>query len=500
MRRKVTGIIEEWASSGRSTVLMISGARQTGKTYAAQEFCRANYEHHLFVDFTTDEEARGAFDGTLRVDDIVLRLSAIYPEVEFVPHETILFLDEIQECPNARTALKSFALDGRYRVIASGSLLGLKLGDVRLLPMGYVEEVRLGPMDFEEFLWALGVPEGPIEAVKGKLRSCEPIDESLYETFSRYHGWYLVVGGMPGVVSEFVGSRVLGPVRREQRKILDGYIDDVRRYADPRDRVRIEACLEAMPGILAKENKKFMFAEVREDGIGYRRGFEHYAGALSWLDMAGVSLRCLNLSEPHMPLEERIIPNSFKLYMLDTGILMTTYDPALAAEVLKGNADVNRGAIAENAVAVALSLQGRRLYHFSRTGDRIGVDFVTIVDGRVCSIEVRSGSNRSCRSLNKVMGSHGTAGIMFETRNSFEDDKGVRHYPLFAASFMDSIDPPREIAFDEDGVGGPGDRLGSRSRATAHHRGAGIEGPTGLPAHGPRPPPGSGARPPVANK
>ena len=470
MRRKIEDAIAEWDKSGRSTALMIRGARQVGKTYSVEKYCELKRKHVLSIDLSKDKASCGAFDGDLTVEKIIFRLSAIHREFEFIPGRTVIFLDEIQSCPNARTALKTFASDKkkRYKVIASGSLLGLKLNEVGLPPTGYVDNVEMGPMDFEEFLWALGVPEGAIEIVKTSIASCEPIDSSLFDTFSEYYRWYLVVGGMPEVVREFVQTKQMGPVRRTQKKIVDGYMEDFENHADEDIKLEVESCFRSIPAMLAAENKRFKFNEIDETGDepdepdtstvveeddatdGYYKGYDHYAKPLAWLSMARLSLTCRKVSEMHMPLQERIKGNMFKLYMLDTGILISLYEAELAEEVLAGNVYVNSGALTENAIAVALSLQGRSLYYYKNNKTKAEIDFVLVVDGRVCAVEVKSGSNRSCSSLNKVIKDEKLGAIMLETRNCFIDDKGVKHYPLFAASFMNCIDHhrPKELDFE----------------------------------------------------
>lgn len=467
MRRKILGIIDKWYRSEYKSALMVRGARQVGKTYAVEMYCDLNGIHHLKIDLSEDSRSREVFDGDLTVDAIVLGLSAIHTEFEFIPNKTLIFLDEIQECPNARTALKSFATDKRYRVIASGSLLGLKMRNIRLPPTGYVESVDMRPMDFEEFLWALGVPQAAIDAVKESISTCTSIDRSLFNAFSEYYRWYITVGGMPNVVKSFVESKQFGPVRNAQSMIVDGYKDDIRKHIDDMKlRAEVESCFDAIPRMLAAENKRFIFNDVDEGNSGsgknYYDGYARYAPALEWLSMANVALTCRRVSEMHMPLKEHTRGNMFKLYMLDTGILMDLYEPELIGEIVKGNVGVNFGAIAENAIAQALVAQGRDLYYHHDPDKRMEVDFVSVVDGGICAIEVKSGNNRTCPSLNKAIRNLGLKGIMFETRNCFEDDKGVRHYPLFAASFLDSIDRYEMPEFDDSSI----------SRLKAEHGGS----------------------------
>lgn len=444
MRRKVLDSIDNWYKSEYRRALMIRGARQVGKTFAVEMYCSQNSIHHLRIDLSKDSKSVKVFEKDLTVDSMILNLSAIHGGFEFIPGETLIFLDEIQECPNARTSLKSFAEDGRYRVIASGSLLGLRMNEIRLPPTGYVETIDMRPMDYEEFLWALGVPQAAIDAVRSSISDCTAIEESLFDAFTEYYRWYIAIGGMPDVVRSFINSRQFEPVRKTQIMIVEGYKDDIRKHVGNNLlRIEIEACFDAIPRMLAAENKRFAFDDIDPSKRGsdkhYYDGYRRYAPALEWLSMANMTLTCRKISEMHMPLSERTRGNMFKLYMLDTGILMSLYERELIGEIVMGNVDVNSGAIAENAVAQALASHGRTLYYYHNQDRRIEVDFVTIIDGAVCAIEVKSGSNRTCSSLNKAVRDLGAKGIMFETRNCFEDEKGIRHYPLFAASFFDSV-------------------------------------------------------------
>ncbi len=460
MRRKVTAIIESWHDSCPDKVLMIRGSRQVGKTYSVREFGRRVYgDRFLEINFKDNPNVSRVFKDDLRVDSVIKKLSFEYRDFEFVPGETLIFLDEIQECPDARTALKPFADDGRYRVIASGSLPGIGMGEVGLHPTGYLRRVDMHPMDFEEFLWAMDMPQGAIDEVRESISRLEPVDDLLFDTFTRLHSEYMVVGGMPEAVLTYTDTRTVTGLRAVFDELHDGYCDDIAKYADRHIGQIARSCLDSIPVMLSAENKRFVYSRVgsdpaQRDGGGAipegsrGTGFRYFAPALEWLSMAGISLTCQRVTEPVSPLEERRDIGDVKLYMLDTGLLISRYDDAVFREVVFGNPDVNSGAIAENAVAQAFAAQGRRLMYLRMAQSRTEVDFLTVVDGKVCCIEVKSGSNRRCRSLNRVMEGFGTMGIMFETRNVFVDDKGVRHYPLFAASFMDAIDPRRDVEFD----------------------------------------------------
>ena len=468
MRRKITEIIEEWDNSDKKKALLIKGPRQVGKTYSIEEYGKRVYgSGFLEINFKDNPEAIGIFDGDLDVDMIITRMSSRYRGFEFVPSRTLIFLDEIQNCPQARTALKPMAKDGRFKIIASGSLMGIRMKDVGLHPTGYLQREEMHPMDFEEFLWALDMPQKAIDKVRNSISKKEPIDTFLFQTFSELYNTYLVVGGMPEALESFVTTRKLTGLGKIFSELREGYSDDISSYADGTAKALAEPCMMSIPRMLAMENKKFMYSKVgaeskegpsKEDDESKikegskRTGFRYFAPALNWLSMAGISLTCNNLSEPKSPLEEKMQTDKFKLYLMDTGFLLSFYDRSVFQDVFDGNLDVNMGAIAENAVAQAFHSQGRPLMYFSKDDPRLEMDFVTVVRGKVCCIEVKSGENRECKSLNRIMRDYGTRGIMFERRNVFVDDKGVEHYPIFAASFMDSIDPRPEVAVDLSGL------------------------------------------------
>lgn len=438
MRRKITEALEEWLESRRRTCPLIRGARQVGKTYVVDEFAKTHFKYYLKLDFAKDPVASTAFNESLDVDEIILSLTSKYPRQKFVPGKTLLFFDEIQECPRARTALKFFAMDQRYRVIASGSLLGLRLKEIPQIPVGYEEPIYLGPMDFEEFLWAMGTDEKAIGYIRDRIRKTEPFADEFLKGMMKVFRRYLVVGGMPEAVLAFSTDSKLDVVRAAQRKIVSGYIADIEKYSDERQKARVLSCFNGIAPLLAKQNKKFMFSEI-ETEVDYRVGMKYYSYSLDWLNMASIVLFCNNLTEIAEPLEERVVPSEFKVYMRDTGLLISMYSDNVADKILSGDLNVNRGAIAENFVAGALDLQGRGLMFYGNRSKRVETDYVTEMNGHIAAIEVKSGRNTRSASLNKVIGDD-VEGIMFETRNIFVDDKGVKHYPLFAAAFLDCID------------------------------------------------------------
>ena len=308
----------------------------------------------------------------------------------------------------------------------------------------------MGPMDFEEYLWAIGISEDTIEFIREHIRRMEPFDNPFLSIMMEHFRVYLVVGGMPQAVSTFIAERKLDGVHRIHKNILKSYMNDIEKHSDKKYRERVESCFRSIPTMLAKPNKRFVFANV-EGGPDYSVGNDYYSYALNWIGMASLGLFCTNLSELAEPLEERRILGNFKVYLLDTGLLISMYSNDVMFGVLNGDVFINRGAIVENAVAEMLSLQGRELMYYGWREKHIELDFVTMIDGRITVIEVKSGNNTASASLNKAL-ERGANGIMFETRNIFVNGKGVKHYPLFAAAFLDCIDHLRLPTVDFSNV------------------------------------------------
>lgn len=453
MRRKVSDQLKEWKSRKDRRSLLLRGARQVGKTYSLVEFASREYRHHILLDFVKDPKLKDIFQSGLDVDSIILRISARYPDEDIVPYETALIFDEVQECPAAYASLKSFSDDPRYDVLASGSLLGLKLNDLPDVPVGHLKRIDMHPMDFEEFLWAIGLKD----AVIGEIRSCikdrRPLGGGLHDTIREYMDWYMLVGGMPSAVEAFVQDRSFSRVRSIQRDIVEDYKEDIAKHCAESDRLKTERCFDSLSMQLAKDNRRFMVSKV-EPELGYRPSSERYEYALNWLCKAGIALESRKVTDIRLPPEEpgskRIgewdagdgdVPGEqlFKLYVVDTGLLACQYDPAIYSEIVSGNIEVNKGALTENLVACQLACQDRKLLYYEKVRE-MEIDFILDIGGRPAAIEVKSGRKRSCSSLNKAMEHFGAKGIMLDTLDIFEDDKGVQHYPIYAASFLDCID------------------------------------------------------------
>lgn len=442
LKRKIESVLEEWRRDPHGKCLVIKGARQVGKTYSVTRFLRDNYDDFAVVDFGTNRELFDAFGDDLSVDSIIERLRIILRHP--LKPGTPIFMDEIQECPGARTSLKNFAVDGRYPVIASGSILGLHYREVPMYPVGYERVVEMRSLDFEEFLWAIGIGEETTERIRDIIRKRERFGKTLLENIDRWFTMFAVVGGMPSAVNRYLETRDLDIVRAEQQAILEGFRTDTSKYLGTRGRNSAFACFDSLPDQLTQENKKFMYSRI---GGSIPANAAAYSEAIQWIAVAGIAEQCHNLTEPALPLESRVVANQFKIYIRDTGLLMSMYKRDVAAALIRGDRRVNNGGIMENLVAECISKCGHRpLYFGTKTME---VDFITVMRGTVTAMEVKSGNNRRSKSLRSIRDKYGVKRRMkFEITDIEVDGEGVEHYPLFACAFIDSMYDEPEIVLD----------------------------------------------------
>ena len=405
-RRKFYDRLVQWKATKHQECLLVKGARQIGKTFIVEKFGREQYESFIEFNFILDPDAGSIFDGSLKAEDLYRKISAYDATRRLLPGRTLIFLDEIQECANARTALKSFAQDGRYDVIASGSLLGIKYKnkksrdrhEPKSIPVGYERQVTMHSLDFEEFLWARGVTEEAIGVLRGYYERREVVPDVVNRKYSDMLREYLIVGGMPAVVGAYVESGNFGPVQEEQEKILASYVDDIHKYADTTDIPKIEACYRAIPRLLAKENRKFKYAEVEKGGSERK-----YASSVDWLCDASFASRAINVTLAEVPLSAQIRDGWFKLYLSDVGLLSALYGTVtkglLYSGRLMGNA---KGGLYENLIAGMLERKGIPLYYFKNEEGSREVEFMVERDGGIVPVEVKA-SNGSTLSLNEVL-------------------------------------------------------------------------------------------------
>ncbi len=400
VNRKIEKKLLDWKNTPGHKPLIIKGCRQCGKTFSVREFGETHYKHVVYLNFFENPDYASVFSGSLEVDHIVMLLSALLGQAaSFEEGETLLILDEIQDCPEARTALKFFCLDGRYDVIGTGSLLGVKgYGkEPRSIPVGYETTLTMYPLDFEEFLWANGISEEVIDLLKLYLKEERPVPEALHKRLRQLLLEYAVVGGMPEVVQTFVDTRQMDRVLQLQRDIVKSYEDDMVKYAPRQDKARIRECFLSIPKQLAKENKKFQYSAIKKGSTAAK-----YAGSIQWIEDAGIISRCYNLSIPELPLDGNAEPEVFKVYMQDCGLFLSMLEDGAQYDVLQGNLFGYKGAIFENLIGDIFCKMGRKLYYF-RKDSGLEIDFVMRYRGEATLVEVKatSGNVKSTKTILK---------------------------------------------------------------------------------------------------
>ena len=401
LKRRISDTLKVWKDTPSHKPLVIMGIRQCGKTFISQQFADENYKHVAYINFIKQEERKTAFYGSKDVDTIILNLSAQMRNTQFVPHETCIILDEIQDCPEARTSLKFFYEDGRYDVIATGSLLGVQgYGQDKTrrrirnsvhqekgsnsVPVGYEEIVEMYPLDFEEFLWANNMSEEVIEALKRCLKEEKPVPEGIHAAMKTLLNRYVAVGGLPAAVNALLQTGNMNAVDAVWKSILKEYRSDMVKYADDKDKPHIRACFNAIPKQLAKENKKYQYSKVESGGRG-----EYYKGSLQWLEDADIIRRCYNTSITGLPMEGNAMENVFKVYTADIGILVAMLGPAARVDILQGNLGGFKGAIYENLMADTLIKKGQSLYYFQKDSG-MELDFLIRYKGECVPVEVKA--------------------------------------------------------------------------------------------------------------
>lgn len=398
LKRKIEQKLSDWKGIENRKPLIIKGCRQCGKTFSVLDFAKKNYKNVVYLNFYENPDYASVFAGSLEVDTIVMMLSALLGrEAVFESGSTVLILDEIQECPEARTALKFFRMDGRYDVIGTGSLLGVKgYGkEPKSVPVGSETVIDMYPLDFEEFLWANGIAEPVIEMLKKCLEDETPVPEALHSRMRQLLLQYAVVGGMPDAVQTFVDTKQMDEVLQIQRDIVRSYENDMVKYAEKKDKSRIRECFQSIPKQLSKENKKFQYSVVKKGSTASK-----YAGSLKWIEDAGIIVRCYNLSITELPLDGNALEEVFKVYMSDCGLFVSMLEDGTQFDILRGNLYGYKGAIFENLIADIFGKMGRKLYYFHKDSG-LEVDFVIRYKGQCTLVEVKAatGNTKSTKTI-----------------------------------------------------------------------------------------------------
>lgn len=409
LKRKIYNDLLNWKSTRKEEkvkkCLLVKGARQVGKSYIIQEFGKNEYKSFLYIDFFRQPELKSIFDGELTSEEILKRITANIRDFRLVPGETLFFFDEIQRCGNARTAIKFLAEDLRFDVISSGSLMGLTYGEnddeetevPESIPVGYESQITMYSLDFEEFLWAYGYDENAISVLRSYYESGEAVPVGIHNKYESIFREYMVVGGMPEVVADFVVNKDFNRVDSIQSDIIAEYRDDISKHAKGKEKQLVRMCYDAVPKQLAKELKKFQYSTV-EKGQTRRK----YGGSVQWLKDSEIVNACYNITEPYLPLMANAKEDQFKLYINDTGLLCCMYGfetkRAVLNDTLRGNA---RGGIYENIISECLLKRGYTLYYFKPDSEH-EIEFLIEKNGEVIPIEVKAGNNPT-PSLNSFL-------------------------------------------------------------------------------------------------
>ena len=407
LKRKAYQKLLEWKNAHHHNCLMVQGARQVGKTYLVREFGKKEYKSFVQINFIKNPELKLIFNDNLDPETIYKKMTAMINGVNLIKGNTLIFLDEIQACGNARTALKFLAEDGRFDVITSGSLLGLTYGEdddenteaPLSVPTGYETFLMMYSLDFEEFLWAEGY-ENSIPYLKEFFDKKEKVPSVLNDKFETLFREYMVVGGMPEVVSDYVENHDFTRVSAIQEKILENYRFDIAKHAKGAEKIKVRKCYDAIPKQLAKELTKFQYSTVEKGQTSKK-----YGGSVQWLKDSNLVNPCYNIHEPYLPLIANAYDEQFKLYINDTGLLCAMYGfevkKAILENTIKGNA---KGGIYENIIAEMLVKKGHKLYYY-KPDDSNELEFLIEKNASVIPIEVKAG-NTATKSLNRFIESY----------------------------------------------------------------------------------------------
>lgn len=441
--RKIWQELDAFRSKSGKEALLIDGARQVGKTYIVRRYAERYYKNYVEINFVKNEAAKKLFEGIWNEKEFFIKLSAL-TEVQCDPGETLVFFDEVQVCPEVVTYIKFLVDDGRFHYVLSGSLLGVELKDIRSAPVGYLREVKMFPLDLEEFSMAVGLQADVLSYVREHVEKREKIDTLVHEKMMKVFRLYLVVGGMPAAVQAYLDTQNIQSVVREQKGILAEYRKDATRY-DEEEKMKILRVMEILPSELNRENKRFYASDIKKG-----EKFERVEDNFVWLAKAGIALPVYNVDLPRIPLELAKKSNLFKLFMNDVGLLAAQYMDGIQLEILNGNLDVNFGAVFENFVAEELTAHGYdKLYYFNskKHGE---VDFLIEKNGAVLPLEVKSGSGYKAHvALDNMMAvpDYGLKNaVVYNTQGEIEDLKCVVYLPIYALMFLShDVLPPNAV-------------------------------------------------------
>lgn len=398
LKRKIDKYLTDWKNRPDRKPLIIKGARQIGKTRSVEWFAGQNYASVIEINFIEQKKYREIFNDGFEVDAILKNISLLNPELKFIPGNTIFFFDELQACPNCATSLKFFKLDGRFDVICSGSLMGISYNEIESNSVGYKEDYEMHSMDFEEFLWAMGYNDEFTADLLSHMLDVRPLSELQMDTLMSLFRDYVIIGGMPEVVSTYVRNKNFSGTLDIQRQLLKDYEEDITKYVEGLDKAKVKAVYNHISTFLAKENKRFQITKIARNARN-----RDYMGCVEWLADAGVVNVCYCLNQPELPLKGNYDPKMYKIYFKDTGLLIASLDEE-AQEDLRANRNLGtyKGAIYENIVGDMLVKQGYRLFYYHSDRPALEMDFFIRDADSLIPVEVKANDGATA-SLNRLL-------------------------------------------------------------------------------------------------
>ncbi len=426
MYRKDSITIEEWLKNSNKA-LLVTGARQTGKTWLIREEIAKSGYTKFEVNFIDQPDLVDYLNTQMSAEDFLVKLKMIMPE-ECKPRKTVVFFDEIQKCPEIVTKIKFLVEEGSFKYVMSGSLLGVELKGIASAPVGYLTVLRMYPMDFEEFMIANNVSKTTLDMLKEKFDTCQPVDEFIHQRLLSMFFVYLIVGGMPDAVKTYIATKDIREVDKVQRDIVTLYKEDFSQYESEDKRLKLISIYDIIPTELNKQNKKFVFTMLDKE-----LKFDRYENSFLWLKDAGVVLPVYNVDAPVLSLKASKNSNVFKLFSSDTGLLTSAYPAETKIELLNKNGEVNNGAHFENAVAQQLTANGFEPY-FCKKKNTGELDILIEMGGKVVPIEVKSGKSYKVHKVldnfMKVSDYHIEKAYVFSTGN-VEKEGVVTYLPIY---------------------------------------------------------------------
>ena len=433
---------ENWKKNGGKKALLVTGARQIGKTFLIREFARKNYENFIEINFVTQSSAKQIFEGDLHADSIIQGITALTKK-KVEEGKTLIFFDEIQECPNARTAIKFLVDDGRFDYVESGSLLGVQYKTVKSYPVGYEHIIQMFPMTFEEFCIACGVQKSTFELLENCYNNLKAVPEAVHGTMKQLFLSYTIVGGMPAAVQEYISSHDIAKVVEVQKDILALYRQDIAKYSD-KDKEKISTIFDNIPSQLDSKNRRFKLNAIRSTAR-----MERYEESFIWLHDAGVAIPCYNLVAPLIPLKLNEQSNLFKLYMADVGLLCASCIDNVQFSILNGDLSVNMGSILENVYAQELLSKGFEVRFMNKKFGEI--DFIIQNNGKALPLEIKSGADyKKHTALNNILAVEEwnlKTAIVFCSGN-IEQEESVTYLPWYMIIFLKKDEIQKNTIFE----------------------------------------------------